>query len=204
MIYVNRAGDNLAGACGIAGENVRGTEAIAEHLIGQGYRHLAYMAGVENSSVNVEREAAFSAYLGRHGLPPAIRENGRFSRAGATEAMRRLLSRDGRPDAVFCASDHMAAAAIDVARSEFGLKPGFEIGIAGFNDVPVASWPAYSITTYSLPVDRLADEIVSLIMAPDDMPEGDRQIVVPGELIVRNSTLGFTGLPARDVSARRQ
>ena len=49
----------------------------------------------------------------------------------------------------------MALAAIEVARFEFGLEIGRELGVAGFDDSEQAAWPSFDLTTYSLPVEAV-------------------------------------------------
>jgi DNA-binding LacI/PurR family transcriptional regulator len=68
-------------------------------------------------------------------MPAAVRELGYYVRDEAQQATRSLLSRRSRPDAILCWNDHMALAAIEVARYEFGLKIGRELGIAGLGDI---------------------------------------------------------------------
>lgn len=188
MVFVNRRPLDIGRACSITGENATGAAAVATHLLDQGYRRPAFMAGLADSLTSVERGAAFTGHLRSQGLPDPIREEGHFNRAGAMNAMRRLLSRPDRPDSVFCASDHMACAAIDVARAEFGLEPGRDIGIAGFDDVPIAAWPSYAITSYALPIDALADATLRLILNYDELSADERGVTIPGQLMVRAST----------------
>ncbi len=187
-IFINRTPTDIGRTCSITGENAIGARAIAAHLLEQGYRRPAFMAGITESLTSSEREAAFTAHLLAQGLPAPLREEGLFTRAGAMNAMRRLLSHPERPDAVFCASDHMACAAIDVARSEFGFEPGRDIGIAGFDDVPIAGWPSYALTSYALPVDTLADTTVRLILNYDTVPAAERRTTIPGRIMLRDST----------------
>ena len=49
-------------------------------------------------------------------------------------AVKRLLERVDRPDAIFCANDLMAMAAIDVARTDLGLRVPEDVSIVGFDD----------------------------------------------------------------------
>lgn len=185
-IFINRAPGDAGTECGLSGDNSAGVAAIASHLIERGYRRFAFMAGIPNATASIDRAAVFDATLAAHGLPPAIREAGLFTRAGATAAMHALLARADRPDAVFCANDHMGCAAIDAVRAA-GLVPGRDIGIAAFDDVPMAAWPAYDLTTYSVPVDTLAAAVTDLIRT-GRQPSAPRRITIPGELKVRGST----------------
>lgn len=171
----------------VSGDNREGGRMIAEHLVRQGYRRLAFIAGRPESSTSREREAGFTSYLASHGLPAPEREIGNFQRSGAMEAARRLLSSKSRPDAIACANDFMAIATLEVARYEFGLEIGREIGITGLDDIELASWPSYDLTTYSYPLQTMI-EIVGSIVAGTPYLEHPGHKVIGGVLKARRST----------------
>ena len=107
--------------------------------------------------------------------------------------MRELLALKPRPDAIFCANDDMAIAAIEVARHEFGMDVGREVGVAGFDDSELASWPSFDLTTYSLPVEAVIDGVMTMLMSVEG-PDEQKNILVEGELKVRGSTQRRRGL----------
>jgi DNA-binding LacI/PurR family transcriptional regulator len=115
------------------------------------------------------------------------REVGHCRRDGAVQATRILLSRKPRPDAIFCANDDMALAAIEVARYEFGLEIGREIGIAGFDDIEEASWPSFNLTTYSLPVSTMIEKAADIVLSTTRSGHPAHQVVA-GALQPRGST----------------
>lgn len=104
--------------------------------------------------------------------------------------MRDLLSLKERPDVVFCANDHMAVAAHMVATQEFGLSVGCDVAIAGFDDVAMAGWPCFSLTTYSQPVEAMAEAAIGLIdRRAADPAAPPVHLRIPGALIGRNSAV---------------
>jgi DNA-binding LacI/PurR family transcriptional regulator len=167
--------------------NRDGARQIAEHLLRQGYRRLAFMGGPTQFATSHAREAAFNAYLKGQGAAAPIREIGSYDRDGAVLAARNLLSRKSRPDAIFCWNDYMALAAIDVARYEFGLKIGSDLGIAGFGDIEQAAWPSFNLTTYSQPVDPMIQEVAGILLGTHRL-QGPVHTVVDGVLKPRPST----------------
>lgn len=187
VIFLNRTG-YLQQCCSVTGDNVNGARQIAAHLLECGYQHIAFMAGFQDSSTSSEREQAFTQYLLSQGKLAPIREVGDFSRQGAMEATRRLLNRPQRPDAIFCANDHMALATLDVVRYEFGLIPGQDIGIAGFDDVSAANWPGNKLTTFSQPVQPMVDSATEFVLGAGQGSRDQQHVVIPGELIIRDST----------------
>ncbi|GLT00913.1 LacI family transcriptional regulator [Sphingobium jiangsuense] len=175
-------------ASSVIGDNATGARTIAAHLLAGEHRRIAYLAGTEGSSTNVQRESAFYAYMAEQDAPEPIRENGQFRMEAATAATRRLLTARDRPDAIFCANDTMAIAAINVARHEFGLDVGRELSIVGYDDVPMAAWPAFSLTSYSQPAQAMVDETVRLIHALRAAPASHERVMLEGSLVVRGSS----------------
>lgn len=187
VVLFNRTTESL-NVSSVTGENRRGGELMARFLVAAGHRKIAFMAGVEDSSTSRDREHGFVAGLAAHGLALCARVVGdyRYDRAG--EAARSLLSSRERPDAIFCANDHMALAAIEVAKYEFGLTLARDISIVGFDDIELAGWPSFALTSFSQPaapmVERTVDLILELI-ADDTAPT--RHEIVAGDLVIRGS-----------------
>lgn len=172
----------------VIGDNEVGARTIAAHLLAGEHERIAFIAGTEESSTNTQRETAFLDYLAGEGVSPPIREEGHFSFEAATAATRKLLTRKSRPDAIFCANDIMAIAAINVARYEFGLDVGREVSIVGYDDVPMAEWPAFSLTSYAQDVHRMVQETVRLILALRVDPECHSDAIIEGALMMRGSS----------------
>jgi DNA-binding LacI/PurR family transcriptional regulator len=172
----------------VASSNALGARTVAAFLAAAGHRRFGYIAGLKTDSSSYERERAFSGYLRRHGLGAALQAQGQFSFDGAIQATRSLLRLDQWPDALFCANDHMALAALQVARFEFGRIPGKDISIVGFDNAPITAWPSFELTTYSQPTAHMVARTIQLIQQSlkQELPPGIHERL-PGELIVRSS-----------------
>jgi DNA-binding LacI/PurR family transcriptional regulator len=103
---------------------------IAANLVGEAKRQLFGRVALDDD--------AFCAYLAEQGAPAPLREEGHYEVATTTAATRRLLTRPDRPDAIFCANDMVAIAAINVARHEYGLDVGREISMSVMT---MCRWP---------------------------------------------------------------
>jgi len=170
-------------------DNHTGGRTIAAHFAGLGHRRIGYIAGHEQASTQRDREAGFRAGLADAGLSLATRAVGGFVYADAREAALAMCAGADRPDALFVCNDHMAFAVMDALRYDLGLRVPHDIAVAGFDDVPIAAWPAYDLTTYRQPINRMVARTVDLLMQRiDDPAHGADRTKLTGALIVRRST----------------
>lgn len=78
---------------------------------------------------------------------------------------------------------------MDAARYEFGLSIPDDISIVGFDDIEMASWQAYNLTTVSQPVESLAYNTVEVLVKL--IEEGIEQPIykqINTNLILRGTT----------------
>lgn len=187
VVLFNR-GQNDPGLSAVTSDNYAGGREVARFLAAGGHRRIGYLAGWEGALTQVDRERGFRAGLAETGRELWCREVGDFEFAAARDATRRMFDRADRPDALFVANDHMAFAAADVIRSEFGLAVPHEVSVVGFDDVPPASWAAYDLTTVRQPAEAMVAETVRLLLSSIRRPEQPPQhVVVPAQLILRSS-----------------
>ena len=182
-------------------DNEQISRRIADVLIDGGGRRFAYIAGLPNAATSRERQRGFEAGLRARGRELSAIETGHFSYEGGRAAARALFARADRPDALFCANDLMAMAALDVARSEFGLRVPEDLLVAGFDDIAIAGYPAYDLTTVRQPVARMIETATEMMLAfIEDPAAGLREVRLPAELVGRGSTQRSTtdaqGVPA--------
>ena len=187
VVFFNLRSREIKDFACVTVNNREGAQQIAEHLLRRGYRRLAVMAGPANFSTSRERESGFTAYMVNQGLPPPALEIGCYERVGALQAARNLLSRKPKPDAIFCWNDHMALAALEIARYEFGLEIGRDLGVAGFGDIEQASWPSFDLTTFSQPVDIMIQEVAKILLGTAGLGQ-PMHTIVDGDLKPRRST----------------
>jgi DNA-binding LacI/PurR family transcriptional regulator len=187
VVLINRD-TSLTGVSTVRGDNKRAGETVAAFLVAGGHAQIAFIGGSETSSVSRERQLAFERKLAAAGIGQVTTRFGNYTFEGAAAAARSLLSMPRRPDAIFCASDYMAFAALDVARREFGLRLGADLSVVGVDDVAEAGYAAYDLTTFSQPPAALAEAAIDIIDAHMADPGAPAQrFEVHGELIVRGS-----------------
>ena len=179
---------SAAGVGSVRIENRAGGALAAGHLVAAGHRRIAYLAGTAVDRTNRDREEGFRTALAHEGLEPVSRAEGGYRYEGGSAALEAILSASARPTAIFCASDLMAMGAIDAARYRFGLSVPGDLAIVGFDDLPIAAWPSYDLTTLRQPLARMASLAVERLLATIDDPAraAAPDLVVP-ELVVRGS-----------------
>lgn len=89
---------------------------------------------------------------------------GDWTRAGGQAAMRALLERAEKPDAVFCANDLSAIGAIDVIRAA-GLTVPDDIALVGFDDIDAATMVIPSLTTVRNPAYEIGSSAGELLLS---------------------------------------
>jgi len=199
VVLFNRTTERDA-VSSVTTRNREGGKRIAEFLVAGGHTSFGYIAGLENSSTNRDRQQGYVEALAAHGFVDVIVGTGNYSRTDAQDAARAMLSRPDRPQALFVANDHMAVAVMDVARYEFGLKIPEDLSIVGYDDVGPARWTSYGITSMSQPLKRMVEATVDILM--DQIASGEIEAehrILNGELIVRTSArLPGSGIVERD------
>lgn len=176
--------------------NAQGAAAALEHLRALGHRRIGVISGPESLLTVRERVAGLGGPRGR-GLRVVASD---FSRQGGYDAARELLdSRRGPVTAIVALNDLMAAGVLAAARDS-GLDVPGDLSVVGFDDLPFAVDLSPALTTVALPLHRMGERAMRLLLdiADDDADDtdaaaaerttGPRTVEVPAELIVRAST----------------
>jgi DNA-binding LacI/PurR family transcriptional regulator len=92
-----------------------------------------------------------------------------------------------QPSAVFVASDMMAVGALRAAR-QAGRRVPQDVSLVSFDDIPLASAIEPPLTTVRQPIRRLATLAVETLLDQiEERGSGPRRIVLPTELVIRES-----------------
>ncbi len=171
----------------VTSDNIAGGRAVAHFLVAGGHRKIAHIAGWQGSSTGRDRSTGLTQGLADHGLEPVAVEDGMYKRSVAADVARRLFCGTDRPDAVFVGNDHMAFAVMDTLRFELVLSVPGDVSVVGYDDVPIAAWPAYQLTTIRQPVNQMVEATVGALMARIDGETQPMRILIPGPLKIRGS-----------------
>ena len=179
-----------ANATFVGSDHADGIRLALGHLYALGHRRIAHVAGASNTVAGRERLAAFRAEAARLGLdvPGEYVRQADFSSASGYAEACALLALQKPPTAIVVASDLMALATLQAIR-DFGLTPGRDVAVVGFDDLEPASLAHPPLTTIRQDRNALgtlaATRAIELIEHPDSPA---RTAVVPVELVVRGSS----------------
>ncbi len=163
---------------------------MTRHLVSLGHQRIAFIAG------HRDHKAVGNRYLGyRDGLKSCgLKVDRRLVRQGdnsfksGVRCAHGLLALPEPPTAIFAANDDMAAGVMTVAH-EMGLEIPGDLSVAGFDDVPLASyiWPA--LTTIRQPIEEMAAKATALLLRRfRDEAGGDIDHTIDSSLVIRAST----------------
>jgi DNA-binding LacI/PurR family transcriptional regulator len=177
-------------------DNVLGGRLVADALLDAGHQRLAYIAGEEGSSTNRDREQGFVKRLRERGQTLAFRESaGDYTYESGYAAAQRLLQEEGPPDGIFCASDLIAMGALDLARCELRCQVPGDISVIGFDDIPMAAWPGYHLTTVRQPVEEMVQATIQVLVQAIESPSTKpvMRVIAPTLMARTSARVASTG-----------
>jgi DNA-binding LacI/PurR family transcriptional regulator len=158
------------GDVAVAGvDNVEGGRLAARVLVSRGYRRIAFLGGPPAATSTLDRLAGLVAGLAQAGLAPVARVFGPSYSHDAGQTLMRGLLAEGGFDAVFCGDDILAMGARDACVDARVTVPD-DVGLLGFNDIAMAAWPSYRLTTIRQPIGDIISagvEMISAMVAPE-------------------------------------
>ncbi len=170
----------------VTSANRDGARKVAEFLVSGGHQRIGHISGWQGSSTGRDRTEGFLNGLTALGAQPIAVEDGRYDHAQAIAASDRLA--DAEADAIFVGNDHMAFAVMDHLRFARGLSVPEDVSIVGYDDVPMASYAGYDLTTVRQPVGRMVNATVkALIHQIEDKSAETTATEIDGPLILRGS-----------------
>jgi DNA-binding LacI/PurR family transcriptional regulator len=173
-------------------DNIQASDAITTHLVTIGRRRIGHITGSRRTVAGEDRLTGYRRAMERAGLDMSgLVIDGDFNKPSAIEATTQLLERD--VDAIFCANDNEAEGALEVIRRSGRLVPD-DVALAGFDDLEFAAHLDPPLTTMRQDVRQLGAEATDvLFQLINDPLGGPRRVILPTELVIRQSTVG--GVP---------
>ena len=160
----------------VTSDNYLGGRTAAKHLLELNHKKIGYIAGWEGASTQAEREEGFNSAILERNLMVTHREVGNFEIDEAKEAARQvgltMLS------TIISHYGNIAFAVMDVLRSDIGLQIPQEVSVIGFDDVSLASYSAYDLTTIRQPIAQMVDSTVDILLTQIQHPSVAKNKVI--------------------------
>jgi LacI family transcriptional regulator len=192
----------------VAVDDLDGAARGTRHLIDLGRQRIALVVASPTSSHN-DRVAGYLYALHAAGLDPGRRAElkpavlyqspdrpTREAYAKLADQVRKL-----RLDGVVCYQDYTAMGLI-IELLARGARVPDDVAVVGSDDLPIGDLFAIGLTTYSYPSEAMAEQAVRLMRERLGAPlRRPLRVVVPGRLIVRDSSAGTAARSANNISS---
>lgn len=164
-----------------------------KHLIEQGYRKIAHLAGPEHINIYDARKKGYEEAMDEAGIDlrkewimekPLVLE-------GGISAFREAMSLKNKPEAFFCAGD-FAALGVMQAALERGARIPEDIGISGFANEPFTAFLKPALTTVDQRGAEMGKIVAEMFIAckqNNSSPMDCEQRILKPRLIIRDSSL---------------
>lgn len=184
-----------------------GARAAAQHIVDLGHREVAIVTSgfggeygvltrpTEAMHANTEKQRVLGwldALVPADIEPTVVRQPHTDPDDTGYSAAQTILGRDSRPTAILCFSDAIARGVIR-ALQDADLQVPNDVSVVGFDDNPVARRMRPALTTVRQDVEAKGRAAVSALIlamkrAKTDQASRGRHLVLPTELVVREST----------------
>jgi DNA-binding LacI/PurR family transcriptional regulator len=177
------------GASSIRIDNVHVAKLAVSHLIELGHRRIAHIKVRDGAASGYERWLGYKQTLEAHDLVcnPALTVETENSEEGGAGAATDILNLKPRPTAIFCYNDRTAVGALTAIRRA-GLSAPQDISVAGIDNSQFAAWVSPALTTVRQPARQMGRMAMAMVLERLAGQGQVEDIVLPGELIVREST----------------
>lgn len=163
---------------------------VTQHLVDQGYKRIAHMAGPQNLQTYIDRKKGYRDALEKNGITydENIVVTNSLTLEDGSIAVKQLMSLPVPPDAIFCGNDTTALVSMIYLRDK-GVKIPEEVGIVGFSNEPFSRVVSPSISTIAQPGFLMGQKAAELILSQIETKNKNFQtLVLPTELIIRESS----------------
>ena len=189
FVLVGRSLDNDS-ISRVDNDNIRAARRMTELFIDRGYESIALLTGPENYVVSRDRQRGYRQALEEAGIE-YVKElvyRADFTYDSGRRAADRMLAEAGEDiDGVFAVDDILAMAVMRSARDR-GLNIPADIGVAGFNDAPLASLIEPALTTVEIPIVDMGRKAAELLLETiEEGGEAGDEHILPAEIKIRDS-----------------
>jgi len=191
LIFFDRKKD-IKGVSSVTIDDPKGGYLATEHLILQGCKRIAHLAGDLNLEIYQNRYKGYLAALKAHKLEfkqDYVVETNSKVETGAS-AISKLWELDEKPDAIFSAGDYPALGAIqELKRRKIQIPE--EVCIVGFSNEPFTKYmelPITSVDQTPVTMGKIAAQVFLEQIKGSQTITIEKKVVLAPELYIRDSS----------------
>lgn len=176
-------------ADGVTADNRGGAAAMIRVLVEAGHQRIAAVFGTAQASTSRDREAGVRAAMDEAGLelPDSRVVRGGFGYVDGERGLATVMTGRHRPTAVFCVGDLVAIGALNQA-ARMGLSVPDDVAVVGFDDLDMAGWPTFQLTTVRSDLHVMATAAADLLVQRIGGDTGPRKLTVfPTDVVLRRT-----------------
>jgi DNA-binding LacI/PurR family transcriptional regulator len=173
-------------------DNIEGARSAVRHLVDRGRRRIATLTGPLDMAAAADRLEGYRAALSEAGLPAdrSLELSGEFDQEVARTRTADLIRRHPDVDAIFAASDPMAAGALQAFR-QAGRRVPDDVAIVSFDDSALAVSAEPPLSSVRQPIEEMGREMARLLTRMVTFRDRvARRVILATELVVRGSSGG--------------
>ena len=168
-----------------------GAYQLVNYLLELNHRQIAILTGPEGTSTADDRLSGYLRAMTEAGLDKAdcLVQRGSFTQSSGFEMAMNAFRQTPQPTAIFAANNFIAIGVMK-ALQELQLAVPEDVALVGFDDLPPALLMFPFLTVAAQPAYDMAREATNLLLAriAGEAPEDHQEIVLPTELVVRQSS----------------
>jgi LacI family transcriptional regulator len=172
-------------------DNYDGAFAMVRHLAALGHRRIAFIRGPETNHDALERLRGYRKAMATllTGSSEELEFSGNFREEAGYHAGQLILKLEKRPTAIFAANDAMAIGCLCALR-EANVQVPKDFALAGFDDIPIASFTAPPLTSVRVSIAELgrcaAERVLHGVRHKNKHKR--QHITLPTTLVLRDSS----------------
>lgn len=188
FVYFNRVNPSIPSDAAVS-DPAEGLLQMLDAAVDLGHTTFGTISGPTNATTGTTRDRVLRAFMRARHL--AILDehtfHGEFHFDTGFEGMEKIMSTPHPPSVVFCGNDVIAMGAVNYCRRAGVSIPG-DVSLVGFDNLPEASWPVFSLATVSFDLTLMVNSVVELMYQRIADPTAPwRNIELPTTFIHRSS-----------------
>ena len=174
-------------------DNVGAAYEATKHLIENGSKRIAFLAGPSNVTVSNLRQSGYEKAIQDSGLDldESLVVHGNYNLQQAIKLTNELFELANPPDGLVVVSDRLAVGAIAALRKK-NIRIPEDVAIVSFNDEPICNIVTPTLTSVSQPTFEMGKMAITLLINQIENPNSvdkPEVIVFKTELKIRESSL---------------